>query len=176
MAKARRTHPFDLVLAIRLLQPVTTLAPLAEELGVAPSQVHAGLKRLAEAGLLRSEGRATNVRALGEFILSGVRYAFPVTRGPLTEGVPTAYSTAPLAAVVDAIDVVVWPAPNAPRRVKGFSLTPLYPKAPLLIERSPETYKIVSIVDAFRLGDARIRSMARAELERALGRRFSEPT
>jgi hypothetical protein len=174
VAKALRTHPFDLVLAVRLLQPATTLAPLAEELGVAPSQIHAALGRLEAAGLLRPSSRSTNVRALGEFILSGVRYAFPVTRGPLTEGVPTAYSTAPLAAVVDAIDVVVWPAPQAPNRVRGFGLTPLYSRAPVLVERSPETYRLVSIIDAFRLGDARIRSMARAELERALGRRLSD--
>lgn len=174
MAKALRTHPFDLVLAVRLLQPTTTLAPLAEELGVSPSQVHAALGRLDTAGLLRPDSRSTNVRALGEFILGGVRYAFPVMRGPLTEGVPTAYSTAPLAAVVDAIDVVVWPAPQAPGRVRGFGITPLYSRAPVLVERSPETYKIVSIIDAFRLGDARIRSMARAELERALGRRLND--
>lgn len=153
---------------------MTTLAPLAEELGVAPSQVHAALGRLHTAGLLRTDSRSTNVRALGEFILGGVRYAFPAGRGPLTEGVPTAYSTAPLAAVVDAVDVVVWPAPQAPTRVRGFGLTPLYPRAPVLVERSPETYAVVSIIDAFRLGDARIRSMARAELERALGRRFND--
>ena len=175
MAKALRTHPFDVVLAVRLLQPVGTLAPLAEELGVAPSQIHASLGRLERAGFLRPDSRSTNARALGEFILAGVRYAFPVLRGPLTEGVPTAYSTAPLAAVVDAIDVVVWPAPQALGRVRGFSLTPLYSRAPLLVERSPETYRLVSIIDAFRLGDARIRSMARAELERALGRRLTEP-
>lgn len=176
MAKALRTHPFDIVLAIRLLKPASTLAPLADELGVSPSQIHASLGRLSAASLLRPNSRETNVRALGDFILSGVRYAFPVARGPLAEGIPTAYSTAPLAAVVDAVDVVVWPAPHAQARVKGFTLTPLYPRAPLLVERSPETYRIVSIVDAFRLGDARIRSMARAELERALGRRFSEST
>ena len=106
--------------------------------------------------------------------MNGVRYAFPAARGPLTEGVPTAYSTAPLAAVVDAIDVLVWPAPNATGRVRGFGITPLYAGAPLLVDRSPETYRILSIVDAFRLGDARIRSAARAELERALGRRLSD--
>ncbi len=170
MPKALRTHPFDIVVAIRLLQPAATLAPLAEELGVSPSQVHASIGRLSLAGLLRPDSRTTNARALGEFIVGGVRYAFPATRGPLAEGVPTAYSTAPLAAVVDAIDVVVWPAPAAPNRVRGFSLTPLYPRAPLLVERSPETYRLVSIVDAFRLGDARIRSQARAELDRALAR------
>lgn len=175
MASALRTHPFDVVLAVRLLQPSGTLAPLAEELGVVPSQLHASLGRLERAGFLRPDSRSTNARALGEFVLGGVRYAFPVVRGPLTEGVPTAYSTAPLAAVVDAIDVVVWPAPQAPARVRGFGLTPLYPRAPLLVERSPETYRIVSIIDAFRLGDPRIRSMARSELERALGRRLTDP-
>ena len=91
---ADRTHPFDIVLALRLLTPAGTMATIADELAVAPSQVHAALGRLATAGLLRkeplSESRATNSRALAEFLLFGVRYAFPAVRGPLADGVPTA--------------------------------------------------------------------------------------
>lgn len=167
--QAPQTRPFDLVVALRLLQPATTLAVIADELAAAASQVHASLKRLDAAGLLRPNARATNARALLEFLSGGVRFAFPAQRGPLRDGVPTAYSAPPLNTVVDAIDVVVWPAPNHPTAVRGFSMVPLYRRAPLLIERSPETYRLLTLVDALRLGDPQVRPYARAALEQSLG-------
>ncbi len=174
MPRLVRAHPFDLAVAARLLQPAGTLATLAQELGVAPSQVHSALGRLALAGLLKPDQRATNPRAFAEFVTLGVRYAFPVQRGALSEGVPTAYSAEPLTTSVDAVDVLVWPAAHSKARVKGFTIAPLYASAPLLVERSPDTYRLLTIIDAFRLGDARIRSFARAALESVLGRRLGD--
>jgi hypothetical protein len=169
MMQAPQTRPFDLVVALRLLQPATTLASIADEIAAAPSQVHASLKRLDAAGLLRPTARATNARALLEFLSSGVRFAFPAQRGPLRDGIPTAYSAPPLNTVVDAIDVVVWPAAGRPNIVRGFSVVPLYKRAPLLVERSPETYRLLTLVDALRLGDPKVRPHARTALEHALG-------
>jgi hypothetical protein len=168
---ASRTSPFDVVLGLRLTSEAGTLTHLADELAVVPSQIHNSLRRLALAGLLRPNARAANGRALVEFITHGVRYAFPVAKGPLTTGVPTAYSAPPLSAEVDAIDVVVWPAPMHPAAVQGFSLIPLYSAAPQLIERSPATYRLVAITDAIRLGDPRTRVIARERLEQLLGAR-----
>ncbi len=170
---AHRTHPFDVVLGIRLLSDSGTLASIAEELAVVPSQVHAGLRRLALAGLLKPESRATNPRAFGEFVLFGVRYAFPAIRGPLAFGVPTAYSAQPLAALIDPTDVLVWAAPSAPQAVQGFSVRPLFERAPRLVESSPATYRVLTLIDALRIGDPRARNVARSELEAALGWRAS---
>lgn len=166
---AARTHPFDLVLGLRMLSPAGTLSAIAEELSVAPSQVHGSFARLEFAGLLRAKTRETNARALGEFILFGVRYTFPAIRGPLAEGVPTAYSAPPLAAEFDALDVVVWPTRPAADTVRGFSLQPLYRQAPDLRVTSPETYRLLCLVDAMRLGDPRARSLARTHIERTIG-------
>jgi len=168
--KAAQTRPFDIAVALRLLRSSKTLAELAEDLAAAPSQVHAAIGRLELAGLLKPQSRATNGRALQEFLLGGVRYAFPVQRGPLVLGVPSAHSAAPLNAVVDAIDVVVWPAPKLSDAVRGFGLTPLYPRAPLLRERDPETYRALCVVDALRLGDPKLRPYAREALESLLSR------
>ncbi len=169
MPKAAQTRPFDVVVALRLTAPAGTIAALAEELAAAPSQVHAALRRLDYAGLLKPEQRATNTRALLEFLLGGLRYAFPVQRGSIREGIPTAYSTAPLNSLVDAIDVVVWPAPAAtPGLVRGFSITPLHARASRLVTLSPRSYRLLAIVDALRLGDPRIRPHARAALEAEL--------
>ena len=168
MPTASRTAPFDIVLGLRLLQPAGTLVQLADELAVVPSQIHAALVRLTRAGLLRPNVRVTNPRALGEFVIHGVRYAFPAQRGELTLGVPTAYSAPPLSSDFDATDVLVWAAPRHPAAVQGFSVVPLYPGASKLAERSPATYQLVAMVDALRIGDPRIRLAARERLERVL--------
>lgn len=144
------------------------MAQLAADLAVAPSQIHASLRRLDLAGLARPDIRATNARNLGEFILFGVRYAFPAARGPLADGIPTAYSAEPLAAEIDAIDVVIWPTRAQTGTVRGFAVPPLYPQAPRLVTTSPETYRLLTLVDAMRLGDPRARNMARSHLEKAL--------
>lgn len=167
--RSTRTSPFDVALALRLSSESGTLVEIAHDMGVVPSQVHASLTRLAVAGLLRPNARTANTRALMEFIAHGVRYAFPAAKGPLAAGVPTAYSAAPLSAEVDAIDVVVWPAPMHPAAVQGFSVAPLYPAAPILLERHPATYQLVAITDALRLGDPRTRVIARERLEQRLG-------
>jgi len=163
--KAAQTRPFDVVVALRLLRPALTISEIPADLSAAPSQVHASIQRLDAAGLLKAEQRVTNPRALLDFLVGGVRYAFPVQRGPLATGVPTAYSAAPLNALVDAIDVVVWPAPKLPETVRGFSVTPLYPRAALLKDRDPTTYRILTVVDALRLGDLKIRQHAKEALE-----------
>ena len=168
MRKAPQTRPFDIVLALRLLKPAGTFTVLAEQLAASPSQVYAAARRLELAGLLRADERATNARALLEFLLSGVRYAFPVQRGALIDGIPTAHSAPPLNSIVDAVEVIVWPAPKLAGAVRGFGITPLYPRAVHLREKSPETYQLLTVVDALRLGDAKLRSHARAVLEKLL--------
>ena len=169
--RAPTTLPFDLAVALRLASTAGTLTQLADELAVVPSQVHAAIGRLGLAGLLRQGARATNTRALADFLTYGVRYVFPARRGPLTLGVPTAYSAMPLSAHIDATDVLVWPAPDDANAVQGFSIVPLYPAAPRLVTTSPATYSLLTIADAFRLGDPRMRSAAREQLETALGPR-----
>lgn len=169
MQKTPQLHPFDLVVALRLTGPSDTLAILGDELLASPSQVHAALRRLQVSGLLKPEQRATNTRALLEFLATGVRYAFPALRGPLRDGIPTAYSAPPLNARVDALDAVVWPArSDLPGLVRGFSVLPLHPRAPLLLRQSPRTYRLLCIVDALRLGDLKLRPQARAALEEEL--------
>ena len=169
MSRALALHSADVVVALHLCGATGTLTQIAESLGLVPSQVHAALARLDSSGLLRSGKRVTNPRALAEFLAYGVRYAFPVHRERLTSGVPTAYSAPPLSSDVDATDVLVWSAPEHPGAVQGFAIRPLYRAAPRLLDRAPNTYRLLAIVDALRLGDPRIRLPARQRLDAALG-------
>ncbi len=168
MPRPNHLAPLDVIVALRLTGPSGTYPALADELSVAPSQVHAAVRRLGISGLLRPGGRATNVRNLLEFLATGVRYAFPAVRGPLGHGIPTAYSAPPLAIHLDAIDAVVWSAPLHPTAVQGFTVVPLHPSAPALLTRSPRTYELLTLVDALRLADPRAMAIARAGLEERL--------
>ena len=159
---------FDIVLAIRLLRPATTLAELATELGVVPSQVHSSIARLALSGLVRPGTRNTNRHALREFIEHGVRYAFPGQVGREVLGVPTAHSAPPIVDEIDAIESIVWPAKESPQAVRGLSMTPLYANASVLVERSPHTYAIATLVDVFRVGRVRERAIATRRLNELL--------
>ncbi len=169
----QRIGPLDVVVALRLVTEAGTLADLASELGVVPSQVHSAIRRLGTAGLLRLGGRGTNACALLEFATHGLRFAFPAPKGPLATGVPTAYSAPPLSTAFDALDVVIWAAPLHPAAVQGFSVAPLYRAAHTLIDRAPATYRRLAIADALRMDDPRVRLMAATHLADELGVRAS---
>ena len=169
MKSARATLPFDIVLALHLTNASGTLQSLADALAVVPSQVHASLARLESASLLKPGTRSVNARALIDFLTGGIRYVFPAHRERLASGVPTAYSAIPLSEDIDAVDVLVWQAPNHPAAVQGFSIRPLYARAPLLVDRAPTTYQLLTIVDALRLADPRVRLPARTRLEASFG-------
>lgn len=169
MPSLTRTGPLDVVVALRLSEPAGTFSQIAEELNVAPSQVHLAVRRLTTAGLLGPGTRSTNVRALLELLVHGIRYLFPASKGALVNGVPTAYSAPPLSADVDALDVLVWPAPLHTAAVQGFSIVPLYRAAHTLIDRSPRTYRLLAVADALRLGDADVRAIAVDRMAQSLG-------
>lgn len=161
-----RLSPLDLVVALRLLQGDATFQRLADELGVAPSQVHQSVQRLQLAQLLRPGSRQVNRLALEEFLIHGARYAFPPVVGPPARGVPTAHAAKALASVFGATDPYVWPSPNG--EIVGQSLEPLYVGAPKLRDRSPETYRLLTLFDALRIGQAREKTVARNLLKEAL--------
>ena len=169
MATLAKTGPFDIVVALHLSEPAGTFAQIAEELNVVPSQVHLAARRLTFAGLLRPGSRSTNARSLLELLVHGIRYLFPASKGALVNGVPTAYSAPPLSADVDALDVLVWPAPLHPAAVQGFSVVPLYRAAHTLFDRSPRTYQLLAVADALRLGDTAVRAIAVDRMTRLLG-------
>ncbi|HKS06879.1 MAG TPA: hypothetical protein VJR92_11235 [Gemmatimonadaceae bacterium] len=168
MPRPESLHPFDVVLAIRLARPAGTLAQLGEELAVVASRVHASLVRLQAAGLVRPGTRETNRLALIEFLEHGVRYAFPGAIGREALGIPTAHSAEILASEIDASDALVWPATDADSPVRGYSIAPLYPGATQLPRTSPETYRIVALVDALRVGGSRERALAAKHIRNAL--------
>jgi len=155
-------QPIDVPVALSIsLRPGQTFASLGAELQISPSTAHQAVRRLVAAGLVFSRGgkHEVNVAGLEEFLTHGVRYAFPPERGRRQRGVPTAHSLTAVHAILGgASEPLVWPSPRG--KVAGTSLTPLAPAAAELIEKHPDLYELLALVDLLRVGTARDRVVA----------------
>lgn len=162
--------PQDVVVLLRLLDapPEERAFPrLAQDLGISVSEVHAAVKRAAVSGLVDLETRAVRKQALGEFLVHGLRYAFPAKRSGVTRGIPTSYAAPPLnAQFAEAELPPIWPDPEG--TVRGEGLAPLYKSAPRAALRDRRLYEWLALVDAVRAGRARERKLATVEIERRL--------
>ena len=141
------------------------LVDLAVELGMSPSEVSQAIKRANFAGLCDTNGKAFP-SALKEFVLHGLRYAYPVQLGYLAVGMPTSHSAPPLKALIKSNEAYVWPDPNG--KVRGQSLEPLYPSVPFASKKDAQLYELLALVDAVRVGSARERKLAITELGKRL--------
>lgn len=125
---------------------------LAYELGMSASEVHAGVKRAVQVGLMqvRAGWGSPEPEALAEFLVHGVRYAFAPDIGGVVQGLPTAWWAPPLKDCVAAADEppCVWPEEDGP--VRGVAFSPLYRSAPAAARRDPRLYELLVLVDALR--------------------------
>ena len=147
-----------------------TFAALAEELAMSAAEVHASVKRAKGAGLVNERGRGdwAPIRpALQEFLIHGVRYAFPAEIGPVKRGIPTAHGAEPLARLLhNEADIPVWAHPQGSAR--GPSVSPIYRTAPEAALRDPDLHRLLALLDALRIGRARERELAGKLLSDAL--------
>lgn len=164
-------QPADVAVALSLAgRPGPTFAELGSDLGVSASTAHAAVRRLNVAGLVHSRGahHEVNLSALEEFLLHGVRYAFPPNRSRRNRGVPTAHSAPILRDELSGeIDPLVWPSPSG--TVVGDGLEPLIPAAASFAKNAPQLYDLLALVDAIRVGTARDREVASGILQQRLG-------
>jgi len=130
-------------------------------------EVHNALDRAARAHLYDPERRQPRMLALEEFLLHGIKYAFPAERGALTRGTPTAYAAPPLNAIIASDEnPPVWDDPSG--TVRGYKLTPLYDSAPKAAKLDSALYQMLALVDAIRDGRARERELAGNQLRKRL--------
>lgn len=150
------------------------MAQVAFDIGLSPSQVHASLKRLERSRLIAPSTNEPQLRAVEEFLLHGVKYAFPAQRGEATRGMATAYAAPPLNAVIEAggDPPPVWP--SAEGSVRGSTLEPLHKSVPGAAKRDSRLYEILALIDALRDGRARERRIAERELTARLRRQLRD--
>lgn len=171
----RSLRPLDVGVLLHLyLNPGASYGAVAEGLGVGKSSAHGSVARLVRSGLASDVGRAGVRIAPGptrEFLQFGVPYVFPIETVPKARGIPTGFSAPPLQASAPVGNVsLVWPSTLG--KSMGVGVQPLVPAAPDISFRDPRLYRLLALVDALRVGDAREREIARALIAELL----DEPT
>lgn len=162
---------------LKFLAAGSTYAELGAGLAMSASQVFRSAERAEEARLIYrlsatpASGHTKNqpkfwpIREnVKEFLIYGVKYAFPVHRGGLVRGMPTAHAAPPLSKqFVESFEPPpVWP--DSEGTVRGLEFSPLYKNVPAAARRNPKLYELLALVDAIRDGRAREREIAIREL------------
>lgn len=152
-------RPFDIAVALRLLLvPEDRYEPLADALVTSTSAVHRSVARLGLSGICRPSSRTVNRDALHEFLLHGVRFAFPPMIGPERTGVPTSVAHPQVLELLsndsDARPMV-WPSDLG--KQQAASIAPLFSGVPAVATRDPRLHELLAVVDVLRTGGARER-------------------
>ncbi len=149
-------------MALRLLLvPEDRYEPLANALATSTSAVHRSVARLRQAGLCELGSRTVNQGACREFLVHGVRFAFPAVRGAERLGMPTAGAhpeLAPLFSNGSAMTPLVWPMEGG--SVRGEALVPLFNGVPKVAIREPRLHHLLACVDVLRVGTGSQRDVA----------------
>jgi DNA-binding Lrp family transcriptional regulator len=160
-------RPMDVPVALQLVDSAdSTYEQIGGMLGISQSTAHDSVRRLRAAGLVQAERLRPNRLALLEFLEHGVRYAFPAMLEAPAPGIPTAFSGPALADEIVADQPIVWPVASG--TAFGPAISPLLPSVAELPERHPTLYRLLTLVDAVRVGRTRERSLAIDLLRSAL--------
>lgn len=155
--------PQDVLIMIKLAIPSSggwTYNTIAYELGMSPSMVFNGVKRATQARIFDSNRKRPRRKALEEFLIHGMKYAFPPDIGSMTRGIPTAFASPALRDHLsyDSEEIYVWPYPQGHER--GISFSPLYKSVPEIAMKDEKLYAALGLVDAIRLGKVRENKLA----------------
>ena len=169
MAKSQpiALKPHDVCVGLQLLiSPDATYRELASRVGLSLGEAHNAAKRLEVSHLIQPHRLVVNARPFLEFLVHGVPYAFPGQLGLEAQGVPTAHSGPAFNDRIMQYDIVVWP--SSAGEARGSTLAPLCKGAPRMPKTNPPLYRLLTIVDAMRVGRSRERSLAQQLLEKEL--------
>ena len=160
--------PQDIFIMLKLVVwdgPEWSYPALSHELSMSASEVHAGIKRAVAAKLMDMHRKIPVKSNLLEFLIHGVKYAYPPDRGGLTRGIPTSYAAQPLKELIMQPDEPppVWP--DSEGQVRGYEFSPLYSSVPHACKVDPKLYELLALVDAIRDGRARERKIAIKEIQ-----------
>ena len=176
IAQLQESDLSDLDQAIREidLNPLSewTYRSVSAATRISVSEVNAAIQRAIRSGLLvkpDADSRPRPIRSsLLEFVEHGVRYVYPAERGEPARGIPTAFAWPQfgdeLASEGDLPPV--WP--YAHGSVLGYTLSPIYKTAPFAAATDPILYELLVLVDVFRIGRQREKSIAHRLLRERL--------
>ncbi len=161
--------PQDVVILLKVIsygnEPWSQV-PLASALCMSQSEVSKSIARSKYAGLLDPSGKVVRRMALMEFLQFGLKYVYPQTPGAIVRGIPTAHSAPPLNQSIQSNENYVWPSGKG--KVRGQSIIPLYASVVDAVQNDSKLYEMLALADALRVGRARERELAIAELKKRI--------
>ncbi len=166
--------PQDLIVALKIAltkeDPAHSYADLGRALFMSASETHAAAQRAITSRLLENDNGTlrANSTSIQEFLLHGLRYAFPGIEGRMARGVPTGAAAPHLRELFDHTKGLPWVWPDEHGEVQGPSLCPLYPTVPAACRQDEKLYRLLSTLDSLRAGTAREREIAEIEVIRML--------
>lgn len=149
-----------------------TVRQLAADTGISKSQVSLSLQRCLEVGLVTDDRKTglpkANGIALHGILVSAARYLFPVRKGALARGIPTAMDAPVLSEFLLSAgnQPSVWPDPTGSSY--GQTIEPLVPSVPRAVKNDPMLYALLALLDSLRIGQQRERAMAESLLGKIL--------
>ena len=156
------------------LEPLSewTYRSISAATRISASEVNSAIQRAIKSNLLVKPDEKARPRPLKrsllEFIEHGVRYVYPAERGEPTRGIPTAFAAPLFDDTLASQDELppVWK--YASGSSLGYALSPIYKTAPLAAAKDPILYELLVLVDVFRVGRQREKSLAHRLLKERL--------
>jgi hypothetical protein len=141
-------------------------------LAISKTEISASINRSLSSGLLgrdRESGRPKpNRRNLHNFIVHGLKFAFPAKPGAMTRGLPTAFAAPMLQGQLISGGEYIYVWPFAEGRAMGQSVKPLFKNVPEAVLNDERLYEYLALVDAIRLGNQREANLAAERLSERL--------
>lgn len=145
---------------------------LSAVLGVSKTEVNASIRRSIDVGMAKKDRESgypkANKKALLEFIVHGLKYAFPAKPAEITRGIPTAFAAPMLEGKLLSMGDYMYVWPYAKGSEKGQSVQPLFKSIPKAVTDDERLYEYLALVDALRLGNPREANLAAELLEKRL--------
>ena len=160
----------DIVVLAALMDganPTETYAALGKRVHLSAAETHATVRRLEESSLLGAARRILRRNAL-EFLVHGIRYAFPLRPvGIAAHGLATAHA-APVAKDAFAVTglIPVWRMSAGASFGQAFE--PLYATAPEAAAQDAALYDRLAVIDMLRGGRLRERQFAERKIAEML--------
>lgn len=158
--------PQDIVILLKISamgDKSWTQISLAQSLEMSQSEISQSLQRSKFAGLLDSSGKKVMRLTLMDFLQYGVAVVFPQKPGAVVRGIPTAHSAPPLNDKIVSEEFYVWP--SAFGKVRGHSITPLFPSVTEAVLKDEKLYQMLALTDTLRVGKVREKNIAVKELK-----------
>lgn len=162
-------RPHDIVVLLKIAAKGDIpwlMKDLSSELGISASEISESLNRSAFAGLISKDKHQLMNLSILDFLEYGLPYVYPVRPSAKVRGLPTAHSAPPLNNEIISEDAYVWPYGEG--KVRGESIEPLHPNVPKSCLKDSKFYEYMALCDALRVGKARERNIAMAELKKRL--------